>query len=909
MANSKSFWKTLAGKKASSARRSSCKRLVHERLESRKLLASDIAACFAFEPDSLQVKGGAANLPGIQILDQTATEGNAVEFRVVRPDSQTEAVSIKYQIESHTTTDDDLKTTKGGTLRIGKGETEGIIRVPTTADKEAEPTETFRVRLTKATNDAEIADDLAYGTIRDDDSEPTIYIRPTQTTAGEDIEFMVNLSNPFKGGLSVDWETQSGSANAGEHFAAASGKLDFAPFEEYKVIRIPSQFGPNNDAVARDFAIQLASPSAGRFSDSLPGPSVVSASTPGRATAVLKAPNVGPVPFQPEAPQPKNWTPDDPLVGVSGGSEYEGEWKKVEVSLYHAVVNPNGASATWSLASGTANIATDIDSKVWYKKVDPADVAGLDDEPAAGASQTGHSGSIGWAYDDDDSYVFWIWHAIDDIVEPSEDYTFSLTGTMGLKPSGSSFPEIGHLTILESGVVDIDVDSNNNGAVEWLNPDEDSIETTSEKRIFHNTDDDNFNGKKDVDDLNQQYEDSNSYDKNFAGLSTNNMIDGISRFWPDLDGYEFHLFASPQVNLWADTQKESIQSSNWILNNSGTTFIWELGPDSSYYPPGYIYVEGVQQGNAQIIGKLVEVNPKTAKNGVVTSDEVTLTVENLVYPYETQNANWQDQNTLLWKGLDVGEGWHTDTRLVDYILFPNDKGTLATIHPDIPLSGNGPALVASSADGEDSKSQQSYGNGFVMDFDYSFDRSRGVGFGYVPVPSTNKEKLSFVANSGIKFGGKEASILDVKAWVDMNGGLPNFDPDDDDPDDGVPIGDTGIVDYESTTRDYEKEPLGKLMTGVEYYGLQYDEMDDFNFTTPSIDDEFFDGLTDNYNRTNSHMKIDVTKVGTNTYRLKIEVNGAVSYDEQVTMTSLGQIDVQSHWGSGVEFSNMDIQPK
>jgi len=286
-------------------------------------------------------------------------------------------------------------------------------------------------------------------------------------------------------------------------------------------------------------------------------------------------------------------------------------------------------------------------------------------------------------------------------------------------------------------------------------------------------------------------------------------------------------------------------------------------------------------------------------------------VEDLVYPFLTQDYyNWYSLPSTEWIGLNVAEAWHMDKRLVDYIISPSDKGELETIHPDYDPADpvNGTNWIWSSADGPDSPTTESYGGGFTMEFDYLFERSRGDGtYGYVRIDNNGArpEKLSFVGNSGVKFGGGEVAILDVEAYVTMAGGLGAFNP---------PSGYVQADGQIDTNGNYAEEPLSRLMTGVRYdgdYAKMADNPDYPNFGDPDDAGEYYTTLVNNEGRANGHMKIDVTELGGSTYTLSVYLDEESSpcYLENTTLTGFGTLDLQSHWGSGVIFSNMDITKK
>lgn len=109
-----------------------------------------------------------------------------------------------------------------------------------------------------------------------------------------------------------------------------------------------------------------------------------------------------------------------------------------------------------------------------------------------------------------------------------------------------------------------------------------------------------------------------------------------------------------------------------------------------------------------------------------------------------------------------------------------------------------------------------YSFGFMMEFDYLFETTRNPQWGYVQAEG-KQPKLSFVGNSGVKFGVLEsdakpfeAAILDVQSMVGLGGGMSRFDPSQ-----GGYIQASGDV---NTGNVFQTEPLSRLMTGVRYGG-------------------------------------------------------------------------------------------
>jgi len=240
---------------------------------------------------------------------------------------------------------------------------------------------------------------------------------------------------------------------------------------------------------------------------------------------------------------------------------------------------------------------------------------------------------------------------------------------------------------------------------------------------------------------------------------------------------------------------------------------------------------------------------------------------------------------------------------------PADKGTAATVHPN---AENGTACTTGDPLSPSNGDYGDFTSGFTMDFKYSFDTSRGDGqTGWVKIIQSGnaRYKISNVGNSGVKFGGVEAAILDVKSMAAKAGGLATLQS---------YVTADGDVDFPDTLNPtYETEPVNKLMTGV-LYGGDYFSMTDLPATAspPTITQaEYQATLGNNWNRDNAEMTIDVTQTssdpnGPDEYKIIIYVDGAKTYEQtDVSLESLNTLSLQTHWGSGVVFSDMSITKK
>ena len=168
--------------------------------------------------------------PALTIADANATEGDGqVTFTVQLNVASSLAATVDWATTDGTATQgaDYEKTT--GTLTFAALETEQTITVPLLDDALDETDETFTVTLTNAAN-AALDDTEATGTIADNDDTPALTIADAKAAEGDrEITFAVTLGAVSGLEVTVDWTTADGTAIADADYAAAEGRLTFAP--------------------------------------------------------------------------------------------------------------------------------------------------------------------------------------------------------------------------------------------------------------------------------------------------------------------------------------------------------------------------------------------------------------------------------------------------------------------------------------------------------------------------------------------------------------------------------------------------------------------------------------------------------------------------------------------------------
>jgi ribosomal protein L35AE/L33A len=210
--------------------------------------------------------------PEITINDPSSVLESAagVNFTVTLSTASTLTVSVDYATANGTATAGADYTAVGGTLTFAPGETSKTISVPVINDTTDEPSETFFVNLSNATNSV-ILDNQGVGTITDNDAAPTIAIADVSVAEGDsgttNAAFNVSLSAASGFAVTVNYSTADGTATAGSDYQSTSGTLTFNPGETTQTVTVlvngDTTFEPNET-----FSVNLATPANATIADS-----------------------------------------------------------------------------------------------------------------------------------------------------------------------------------------------------------------------------------------------------------------------------------------------------------------------------------------------------------------------------------------------------------------------------------------------------------------------------------------------------------------------------------------------------------------------------------------------------------------------------------------------------------------
>jgi disulfide oxidoreductase YuzD len=182
--------------------------------------------------------------PEITINDPASVSESSANatFTVTLSTTSTLTVTVDYSTANGTATAGSDYQATSGTLTFAPGETTKSILVPIINDTMDEPSETFFVNLTNASN-ATILDNQGQGTITDNDAAPTISINDISVAEGDsgttNATFNVTLSAASGFTVTVNYATADGTATAGTDYQAASGTLTFNPGQTTQTVLVP----------------------------------------------------------------------------------------------------------------------------------------------------------------------------------------------------------------------------------------------------------------------------------------------------------------------------------------------------------------------------------------------------------------------------------------------------------------------------------------------------------------------------------------------------------------------------------------------------------------------------------------------------------------------------------------------
>ncbi|MEM7113154.1 MAG: Calx-beta domain-containing protein, partial [Chloroflexota bacterium] len=186
-------------------------------------------------------------------------QGGAATITAVLSGTPNSTVTVDYQtIDGSATAGNDYQATSG-TLTFLAGETIKTFTVPVIDDSSIEPPETVTLRLVNPNNVTIGALSQATLTIVDNEDVHFSSASYTVSESESQVTVTVELSSVSPGGVSINYSTSDGNAQAGSDYTAVGGTLTFAPGEQFKTFTVPilnDDLSENNET----FNVHLTGP-------------------------------------------------------------------------------------------------------------------------------------------------------------------------------------------------------------------------------------------------------------------------------------------------------------------------------------------------------------------------------------------------------------------------------------------------------------------------------------------------------------------------------------------------------------------------------------------------------------------------------------------------------------------------
>ena len=195
----------------------------------------------------------AADHSAVHVDDSSGSEASGQLTFTVRLDSAAPAggTTLNYTTTPGTASAADYNISPGVVV-VDEGQTTKTFEIAVVNDPVDEGNEAFGVTVTGAAGS-----DTATGTITDDDGPPAVSISDASTSEGSPASFTVSLAAASALPVTVDYQTQNGTATAPADYQSRSGTVTFDPGDREETITVQTAedtLDENNET----FSVQLS---------------------------------------------------------------------------------------------------------------------------------------------------------------------------------------------------------------------------------------------------------------------------------------------------------------------------------------------------------------------------------------------------------------------------------------------------------------------------------------------------------------------------------------------------------------------------------------------------------------------------------------------------------------------------
>ena len=187
-----------------------------------------------------------ANTINLTIADTSVTEGDGAQvtmtFQLTLASAASSTQGVDYQTAAGSAQAGVDFTATSGRASFAAGATTTTVSVPILGDTLDEVDETFTLQLSNPDSGINLADTSAVGTVLDDDPEPGISVANASVSEGNNsvsLNFTVSLDAASGKTVTVNYQTQDGTAAAGSDYTATNGTLTINPGQLSGVVSVP----------------------------------------------------------------------------------------------------------------------------------------------------------------------------------------------------------------------------------------------------------------------------------------------------------------------------------------------------------------------------------------------------------------------------------------------------------------------------------------------------------------------------------------------------------------------------------------------------------------------------------------------------------------------------------------------
>ncbi len=150
------------------------------------------------------------------------------------------AVTVQYTSSDGTALAGEDYTASRGIVIFDPGATRGVVEIELNDDDLPEENETFTITLSNVSDHVLILQDTGTGTIIDNDGRASLRVDDALVQKEESVvQFRVSLSHPQREIVTAAYQTQDGTAKAGEDYKATSGMITIPSGTTDALIAVP----------------------------------------------------------------------------------------------------------------------------------------------------------------------------------------------------------------------------------------------------------------------------------------------------------------------------------------------------------------------------------------------------------------------------------------------------------------------------------------------------------------------------------------------------------------------------------------------------------------------------------------------------------------------------------------------